>query len=857
MGEVLLGYDERLDRRVAIKRVLDGRLTPRLRERFRLEARAAARLSHPAIVQVYDLLEDESGDCIVLEYAAGRTLREMLEEGPLDVSEAVRLGGEIAGGLAAAHEAGIVHRDLKAENVIVTPAGHAKILDFGLAKPFAADLGTESLTEHGTVVGTSHAMSPEQAGGDEVDGRSDLFSFGVLLYEMLTGKSPFRGVHALDTLRRVLTEEPPPPSALRPGLPPALDALVMGLLAKDRENRPASAAAVGRVLEEIGRLPLSGIAAPVAWGLGDGERFSELPTGEVSPPDYSPLKSDSSDAALVAREFIPGRGRRTGITLAILLLFLLLALGAWLLLRPAVPLRIAVAPPEVAASGDPEALGLVSSGLLGSLLGSLAGFDGLAPLDPSQLGDLQARPSPVATARTAAADEVLTSRVERTAGAGGLYRVSLRRIAGGDGQVLWAKTFDVPAGPGDLRLMDDAVRAQVRQAWPDHPPRPGVPELEVRDEDYAAYLAIKRRIDVGATPLEPELPRLEALLKTSPRFLEAALQAAKVAYSLSQSTRDPAYLDRAARLLDETERMAPGDPRPLGYRFRLALARGRENEAEAALARLARLAPGDAEEPLLRARLAEQRGDVDGALDALRAAARRAPSWRVLFALADLEYRNGEIAPARRHLETLLERSPDNLWGLQKLAEVELMAGDLDRAERIYRGLVQRAPLRSNYTNLGLARFLNGRADEAVAAYRKALEIDPGHVTVTINLADAELSRGRLEEARALYAQALAALDASSAASTLGPQDRMLQAQCLAHLGRTREAVKLAESTLRQNPNNPEVLYLGSLVYGLTGERMSSLINAESALAHGVQPRWFSIHPLRNDPEMRALLQGR
>ena len=193
MGEVFLAWDERLQRELAVKRIRhDSALTATLRQRLLREAQAAARLSHPAIVHIYDLKEDPAGDCIVMEYVPGQTLAEALTVRPFEPAHAARLGREIASGLAAAHAAGIVHRDLKTENVILTPSGNAKILDFGLAKPFVSAAGDPSLTERGGVVGTCRSMSPEQARGGEVDGRSDLFSLGVTFYQLVAGASAFR-----------------------------------------------------------------------------------------------------------------------------------------------------------------------------------------------------------------------------------------------------------------------------------------------------------------------------------------------------------------------------------------------------------------------------------------------------------------------------------------------------------------------------------------------------------------------------------------------------------------------------------------------------------------------------------------
>lgn len=280
MGEVFLARDEKLQRQVAIKRIRKGLpVDGRQRARFRREALAVARLNHPAIVQIFELLETPEGDCLVMERVEGRPLAALIAAGELDLRLILRLAGEIAEGLAEAHAKGLIHRDLKPENVLVTPLGHAKIVDFGLARFLWSDedgRGGEArsgLTRAGMLVGTLHAMSPEQAGGLEVDHRSDLFALGGLLYEMLAGRPPFRGENWLDTLRRINAEAPAPLLRLRPALPAALVALVEQLLSKNRDQRPANAQVVVAALEAIahgamepalalpaGVLPPSGLA---------------------------------------------------------------------------------------------------------------------------------------------------------------------------------------------------------------------------------------------------------------------------------------------------------------------------------------------------------------------------------------------------------------------------------------------------------------------------------------------------------------------------------------------------------------------------------------------------------------------
>jgi serine/threonine-protein kinase len=257
MGEVWRAWDGRLKRPVAVKHVLPEILNqPGARERFRREAEAGARLTHPAVVRIYDLVESPEGDWLVMELVVGKTLRQLLSAGPLTVRSAVQWAGEIAGGLAAAHAQGVLHRDLKAGNVMITAAGHAKVLDFGIARALSPEGSVQEMTlsRTGTVLGTSYAMSPEQALGLPLDHRSDLFSLGSLLYEMLTGEAPFRASSEAATLARVCSYRPLPARQRRAEIPAELSALVERLLEKEPNARPQDAGEVAARLEEL-RLP--------------------------------------------------------------------------------------------------------------------------------------------------------------------------------------------------------------------------------------------------------------------------------------------------------------------------------------------------------------------------------------------------------------------------------------------------------------------------------------------------------------------------------------------------------------------------------------------------------------------------
>jgi Tol biopolymer transport system component len=245
MGEVYRARDTRLERTVAIK-ILPAQFSsdPVRKQRFEREAKTISSLNHPHICVLYDVGHHDGMDYLVMECVEGETLAKRLEKGPLPLDQVLKYGAQIADGLDKAHRSGVVHRDLKPGNIMLTPTG-AKLLDFGLAKPAAAPVSAATLTvvqaapvtEEGTIVGTFQYMSPEQVEGKEVEGRSDIFSLGTVLYEMVTGKRAFEGKSQLSVASAILEKDPEPISAVKPMTPPAFDHAVRRCLAKNPEER--------------------------------------------------------------------------------------------------------------------------------------------------------------------------------------------------------------------------------------------------------------------------------------------------------------------------------------------------------------------------------------------------------------------------------------------------------------------------------------------------------------------------------------------------------------------------------------------------------------------------------------------
>src|SRR6202040_2297696 len=259
MGEVFRARDERLGRDVALKMIRPASSeNPDHLRRFELEARAAAALNHPNIVALYDVGFADGSPYIVCELLQGKTLRKRLAEGALPIRLATDYSLQIVQGLIAAHDRRIVHRDLKPENLFVTSDGRVKILDFGVAKlqpaPEQSGRSVEDLTtvtKSGAVIGTVAYMSPEQLRGKAVDHRSDIFSVGAILYEMLTGRRAFRGETEVDTITAVLREDPPAINLEEAGIPVAFQQVIHHCLEKDRENRFQSARDLAFALDTL------------------------------------------------------------------------------------------------------------------------------------------------------------------------------------------------------------------------------------------------------------------------------------------------------------------------------------------------------------------------------------------------------------------------------------------------------------------------------------------------------------------------------------------------------------------------------------------------------------------------------
>jgi eukaryotic-like serine/threonine-protein kinase len=461
MGEVYLAEDTSLHRRVALK-VLPVTLASdndRMR-RFKQEATAAASLNHPNIAHIYEIGEADGANFIAMEYVDGVTLRQKIHDEYPELSKLLRHLQHVAEGLAKAHASGIVHRDLKPDNIMISDDGHAKILDFGLAKLIEGQVGTEDptivlsqdapvVTSPGLIMGTSGYMSPEQAQGKtrEIDNRSDIFSFGCILFEAITGHKAFKGSDTIDTLNKIIRESPPSINSLNPGAPPDLQRIVRRCLAKDSDERYQNIKEVAIELKDVRRalqdapadewtsVESSDSEAKTLW-IDDVTRLQSKAGTTAGLPSSPSTKSSSA-------EFIVNGLRRHKLMVALVVIILAVAalgLNYYLHTKDTeVAVDSIAVIPFANESNDPSA-DWVSDGLTESIINSLTQLPNLKVIARSSVFRYKGKETdPIAVGKELGVRAVLVGRLQQR---GDSMVISAELVDVRDNKQLWGEQYE-------------------------------------------------------------------------------------------------------------------------------------------------------------------------------------------------------------------------------------------------------------------------------------------------------------------------------------------------------------------------------------------------------------------------------
>jgi serine/threonine protein kinase/tetratricopeptide (TPR) repeat protein len=816
MGSVYLAYDERLERHVALKMLTrDSREdVPR---RILREARAAARLNHTNIASLYDVFEHEHEAFLVMEYVDGEPLTALVKSQPVPVDRVLDIGLQLVEALRYAHSAGIIHRDVKPANVMVTPSGQVKVLDLGLARA-TPDPGADTRSESQSEIvpsraGTPAYMAPERLGRHVADARTDVYSVGVVLFELLTGRRPYLAPDLMALAVNVATQPTPRVSQTRPDIPAALDEVVARAMAKEPSTRYASAAELYDALVDV----------------------RETMSGRFKPPPVD-WRTDWRTGALIGLAAIA--------TLAIVL-WLWFGAGPPVV-PPTGPTTVAI-PPVINASTDEAELAELGSLLQSVLSRNLALLPGItvvpAPLptptgQPSAPGHVsQAVGHTIAvTVRRAvpglAADvDILRSGDSRP----------VRQNFTGDEVVLFSKVIDALATAFEQRVAPGRKSPEAE--------RTQLQALPTRDrEALSSYLRGRALLDTSddlKTDTEA-VAAFQAAIKRDPSFAFAFAGLSQAYWSTwKHASREPSWLERA---LDVGRQAAAIDPRCDQARVALALVfrqLGQKNDALSEAKLAIGLSP-DNDDTRRAYGLALLAGNPDAALVELRTAVALRPDRSVnhyyLGSALLTDNRNQEaIVPLKE--ATGLQPNFGSAW--VNLGLAYLRVSDWERASgSLSRALELNKNDSSALTNLALAYYWDGKHELAVQRFQQAATLEPGLPVRHMNLGDALDAAGRLTEARIAYRKAVTLVSEQK----FDAQKAAIAAKSEAKLGNMTEAVKWATQAWAMNDKDAEVAYKFGVVYALMGDLGKALEKLEVAVNLG-KPRW----EVQADPDLRSL----
>jgi len=823
MGEVYRARDRRLDREVAIK-VLSPELASRAEHvrRFEQEARAASALNHPNIVTIYDVGFEGELAFIAMELIQGQDLRAMASKAPVTLNQAVRIISKVADGLAAAHERGIVHRDLKPENIIISTSGylsnsgHVKILDFGLAKlvrPLSPNDTTLPHTHPGSVFGTVGYMSPEQSSGLDTDFRTDLFSLGVILYELLAGRRPFQEPTAAETMAAIIRNEVPPVTQANPAVPPELERIVTRLLSKAPRDRYGSTIDLARDLREIRDM----------LTLSSGSR-STLPPLPAKP----------------RRKLWPYAAIGIGVAL--------LGGASWygLHMRSASPKFVA------------RSLGVLPFRDLSGMADGQLFADGIAETISAQLAQTSSiRISPMVDgsakgslreiAKRRGADLLLRGSVQR---AGDQLRVTYAIVDPASGDDVAGDTLTGTVA--EVFALEDSVALHVLQTLGVAQMSRHAPQAKLAGASQASFTKAKGLLVhvKDERSVDGAIDVLQTLLKDERDSAQVNATLARALMSKYMLSHQRSFLEEASLYADRAVQLDPNLAEAhdaLGTSRRLS---GRLPEAAASFTRSVELNPKGVE---AITGLAETYAGMGRAADAEsafeRAIAMSPDSTNVATRYAGFCFTRGRYDKAASLYRRVTEMVPDSSRGFLNLGAALQALGRYDDAATAYERSISLSPSGSAYSNLGLIRYDGGRYADACVALEKASQLAPNDYRVWANLGDAyRWTPERKGNAPQAHGRAIDAARASLLANAKDALAHAVIASCLAKSGKLDEADREIRSALTIDPTDPNVLYDAAVVAQLRGDADAAANWLRRAVGNG-----YSAAEAAHDPELAPL----
>jgi len=827
MGEVYRARDTQLDRMVAIKVISEDRADDsKAVKRFEREARTIAQLSHPNILNIHDFGEDDGIVYAVTELLEGKDLAARLRSGPLPLSKALSIAVDVANGLAVAHSKGIVHRDIKPENVFITSTGQVKILDFGIAGLRSLTLDetpdpnkeTATLTESGSVLGTPGYLSPEQARGEPVDARSDIFSYGAMLYEALTGERAFRGSTPQETMLAILNRDPDSLVDIRPSIPPALELVVRRCLEKQPNERFESARDIAFALQAIST------------------------TGQTSP------------VATMNQERMARRRRIGAAMTAAVALVAAAVIAVQLTGRPPPPLpdRTHVQVMRFVAIGDDPEFQQMADGLTEAVTTGLRGIEMAAPGRLWVVPRAMARKPDVATVDAAYRKFKISLAVKgRLARSGDTVTLTLEAVDPKTGVAL--RSIEISDDLSNLISFQSDLAMRIAEVIgvPDArrlAESSGVGETNISDAltGYLRGIGTLRQA-TDETGIASAVDLLEAAVAADPLFFSARVALGEAYFRRYKMTRDDDSLQSALRhagsVPDEDGSLAAA-LYLVGSAHRAARDWG---AAAGSLERSLAVQPNDGESCIELGHTYRALNRPDDARDEYyRAIYLRPGYWPANHWLAVLHYVQGDYEAAATEFRHVVESAPQSSFGYDNLAVVYdklgLKVEALETLERSIELDPDGNPVA--YLNLGKLYFDESRFGDAAAMFEKSIDIDPDDGLTWSNLAYSYASGADTSKTENAARRAIE-LVRSDLDTSPGDAELLCRLAGLhALVGETEHGIELMDQAVAANPQNPIVIGNIAGTWEDLGERDRALEWVERAFENGVLPIRFENRPL-------------
>jgi len=833
MGQVYRARDSRLNRDVAIK-ILSADLigNPELLSRFKKEAGLAAMLNHPNICTIYETGEVDDQTYICMEYVQGQTLRSRIGGKQIPLPEVLDIAIQIADGLEEARKKNIVHRDIKSINILLTERNLVKILDFGLAKQLRTARETSeaitqsSLTHTGDVRGTPAYMSPEQALGRAVDQRSDIFSFGIVLYEMLTGCLPFTGSSTTEVVDAILHNDPDPVTRHNHKVPPELVQVLSKMLEKDLDLRYQS---VHEVWVDLRRIRGDSITKETGRSMWTAQRrsFPSISTVLVSLFIVAGIVAGVIYTSHKNRKLEPNAVIAEKVSIAVL------------------PFRYTGEDPTRQYLGT-----LVTDGLIA----------GLQPVHSVAI-------APYASVReikyTAPIKEVVHDLgvqwiVRGTVGVQGESTVIGAEVVSSEGVVAWKQTMS-----GRTVTTLDLTRKNILSAL--HLGKSAKEITQVRTPDMEAYKKylearnLQEGWDVEGN-LDDAVRLYREALEKDPDFAAARAGVAVVLLKQFETKHEAALLSSAG---DEAKRAFALDPKLpealIAYGMVHAES-GNSIEARDAFMRALELAPGDDSACRSLGGMYSSMGRNTEAEEMYKRSVELRPSyWRNHYSLGTFEWQYaGNLESARIHLQKAVELHPEGFAPLVVLGNLFLTQGRLEEAETYFRKALERSANPFAYNNLGLVYYYRGQFNLALRNWEAVLKDAPEKPMYQANVADALRQLHRVEEANSRYKLAIEGFRQALKINPSDDENRAYLGMALAAIGQCNEATAETRGVLTRHPDSTVMAaYAAITVSRCTDLKWAKEIVLNSIATDNLLMIRFDpdLQPLRGLPEVKQALE--